>query len=186
MDITSLLRRVQTGDRDGLDSLMPLVYRELKKLAASHVNREGRQASMQATTLVHEAYLRLVHAKHPDYQSRAHFYGIASRVMRQILVDAARARMAGKRAGESCVQLNGFDEFVKAEPDRIVVAVDDALNRLAVISAVKAELIEMHYFGGMTAGECAEAKSMSVHMARKELRLAQAWLRSELGPPPPA
>src|SRR6185369_13229400 len=99
MDITGLLQQAQNGDRRGLDAAMPLVYRELKKLAAGHVNREGRRSPMAATTLVHEAYLRLVHANHPAYQNRAHFYSIASRVMRQILVDAARVRMTSKRGG---------------------------------------------------------------------------------------
>ena len=179
MDITGLLRQAQNGDRQGLDAVMPLVYRELKKLAAGHVNREGRRSPMAATTLVHEAYLRLVHANHPAYQNRAHFYSIASRVMRQILVDEARRRMTSKRGGTTPVQLSDLVEF-GSEPDGVVLAVDAALERLSTISERKAELIEMHYFGGMTADECAEAKAMSVHMVRKELRLAQAWLRAEL------
>jgi RNA polymerase sigma factor (TIGR02999 family) len=179
VDITALLRQAQNGDRNGIDAVIPMVYGELKKLAAGHVNREGRFSSMAATTLVHEAYLRLVHAKHPAYENRAHFYSIASRVMRQVLVDAARSRMTGKRGGEPPMQLDGLVEFGR-EPDRVVLAVDAALDLLATISETKATLIEMHYFGGMTAEECAEAKSVSVHMVRKELRLAQAWLRAEL------
>jgi RNA polymerase sigma factor (TIGR02999 family) len=180
VDITGLLQQAHNGDRSGLDAAMPLIYRELKKLAASHLSREGsRQSPMAATTLVHEAYLRLVHANHPAYQNRAHFYSIASRVMRQILVDAARSRMSSKRGGAPPLQLNDLAEF-GTEPDRVVLAVDEALDRLSRISEIKAILIEMHYFGGMTADECAEARSMSVHMVRKELRLAQAWLRAEL------
>jgi RNA polymerase sigma-70 factor, ECF subfamily len=179
VDITGLLQQAKNGDPRGLDAVMPLIYGELKKLAASHVSREGRQTPMAPTTLVHEAYLRLVHSNHPAYQSRAHFYSIASRVMRQILVDAARSRMSNKRGGAPPMQLNELVEF-GTEPDRVVLAVDEALDRLSTISETKATLIEMHYFGGMTADECAEAKVMSVHMVRKELRLAQAWLRAEL------
>ena len=158
---------------------MPLIYRELKKLAASHLRREGKQSPMAATTLVHEAYLRLVRFEHPNYQNRAHFFALASRVMRQVLVDAARARMASKRGGEPPMQLLEFVDL-GFEPDRAVISLDDALNQLLKISETKASLIEMHYFGGMTAEECAEAKEMSVHMVRKDLRLAQAWLRAEL------
>jgi RNA polymerase sigma factor (TIGR02999 family) len=182
VDITGLLQQAHNGDRSGLDAAMPLIYRELKKLAASHVNREGRQSPMAATTLVHEAYLRLVNANHPAYQNRAHFYSIASRVMRQVLVDAARSRMSSKRGGALPMQLNELAEFSGAaiEPDRVVIAIDEALDRLSTISETKAILVEMHYFGGMTADECAEARAMSVHMVRKELRLAQAWLRAEL------
>jgi len=158
---------------------MPLIYRELKKLAASHVRREGKQSPMAATTLVHEAYLRLVRANHPEYRNRTHFFAIASRVMRQVLVDAARARMTSKRGGEAPMQLLEFVDL-GSEPDKAVLALGSALDHLATISETKASLIEMHYFGGMTAEECAEAKEMSVHMVRKELRLAQAWLRAEL------
>ncbi|BDC51444.1 DNA-directed RNA polymerase sigma-70 factor [Bryobacterales bacterium F-183] len=180
MDVTTLLQRAHDGDRQGLDAAMPLIYDELKRLASSHLRREGDQSPMAATTLVHEAYLRLVHANHPAYQNRAHFYSIASRVMRQVLVDAARARLTGKRNGKPPMQLDELTEFGTANPDRVVLAVNDAVDQLSRISEVKATLIEMHYFGGMTADECAEAKQMSVHMVRKELRLAQAWLRAEM------
>lgn len=181
MDITGWLQRIRGGDRDALDAVIPYVYDELKRLAASHVRREGVHTPVEATTLVHEAYLRLVRANHPHYESRSHFYGVASRVMRQVLVDAARTRLALKR-GDAPIQLADLGEF-GAAPDQTLLAVDEALERLAAISEVKAALIEMRYFGGMTAEDCAEAKSMSVHMVRKELRLAQAWLRAELAIP---
>ncbi|MBI4902223.1 MAG: RNA polymerase subunit sigma-70 [Acidobacteria bacterium] len=179
MDITALLRRIHAGDHDALNAAVPFVYDELKRLASSHVRRLGKDVPMQATTLVHEAYLRMVHSKHPDYGSRVHFYCIASRVMRQVLVDAARAQLAQKRGGEAAIPLGDLSEF-GAEPNERLLAVDAAIERLTVISETKASLIEMRYFGGMTAEDCAEAMSMSVHMVRKELRFAQAWLRSEL------
>jgi RNA polymerase sigma factor (TIGR02999 family) len=179
MDITGLLRRIHEGDDAAFHEVMPYVYDELRRLAASHVRRQGPGSSIEATTLVHEAYLRLVQSKQPEYGSRAHFFAIASRVMRQVLVDAARARLALKRGGEPPLHLGDLSEFGQ-EPDAAVIAVDDALSRLARISELKASLIEMRYFGGMTAEDCAQAKGMSVHMVRKELRLAQAWLRAEL------
>src|SRR5262245_7854767 len=105
MEITELLRQVQTGGSEAYDALMPIVYDELKRLAISHVRRESDKSPIEATSLVHEAYLRLVSGKQPDYQNRVHFFAIASRVMRQILVDAARARMAQKRGSDKLINL---------------------------------------------------------------------------------
>lgn len=179
MEITDLLRRVHDGDRAAFNDVMPFVYDELKRLAVSHVRRESDESTVEATTLLHEAYIRLLHGNHPDYASRTQFYYIASRVMRQILVDAARARMAHKRGPGLELRLADLGEF-GAEPDQTVIAVDEALQRLAEVSELKARLIEMRYFGGMTAEDSAAVEKMSVHMVRKELRLAQAWLRREL------
>ena len=178
-DITALLQQIHAGDQEALNRVMPFVYDELKRLAASHVRRLGNGAAVQATTLVHEAYLRMIGSKHPDYGSRVHFYCIASRVMRQVLVDAARAQVAKKRGADAVIAFADLSEF-GAESNETILAVDTAIRRLASTSEKKATLIEMRFFGGMTAEECAEALSMSVHMVRKELRYAQAWLRSEL------
>jgi RNA polymerase sigma-70 factor (ECF subfamily) len=178
MDITDLLNRVQTGDRGALDAVIPLVYTELKKLAAGHLRREGRAAPIEATALVHEAFLRLAAGRPPAYASRVHFYGIASRLMRQVLVDMARARATEKRSARE-VHLAEIPDLCQ-RPDRLLLAMDDALERLGQMDARKVQLIEMRYFGGMTAEETAEALSLSVHQVRRELRAAQAWLRSEL------
>ena len=105
MDITELLQRVHTGDEQALQTVIPLVYAELKKLAASHLRREGKARPLDTTALVHEAFLRLAHGQHPSYENRSHFYGIASRLMRQVLVDLARARTAEKRDPMKEVQL---------------------------------------------------------------------------------
>ena len=177
MEITRLLQRVQAGDNEALNSLIPLVYHELKKLASAHLRKESK-ATLQSTELLHEVFLRFAGSRHPSYESRVHFYGIASRLMRQILVDMARARTREKRRG-TAVPLTEIPELGR-QPDHSLLTMDDALERLGKSDPLKVELIEMRYFGGMTAEESAEALSLSVHLVRRELRLAHAWLRREI------
>jgi RNA polymerase sigma factor (TIGR02999 family) len=177
--ITVLLSRVNSGDRSAFDRLIPLVYHELHRIAEGYVRRESLNRTLQATALIHEAYMRLVESDGAGYQNRAHFYGIAARVMRQILVDHARARQAGKRGAEVRVAYEPrFD--VAPERDRIVLALDEALNTLARDDNRKARLVEMRFFGGMTTEEIAECGGGSVSAVRRELRAAQAWLRREI------
>ncbi len=177
--ITVLLSRVNSGDRSAFDRLIPLVYHELHRIAEGYIRRESQSRTLQATALIHEAYLRLVESGGAGYQNRAHFYGIAARVMRQILVDHARARQAAKRGAEVKVAYEPrFD--AAPERDRIVLALDDALNTLARDDGRKARLVEMRFFGGMTADEIAECGGSSVNTVRRELRAAQAWLRREI------
>jgi len=178
MQITELLRRVHTGDRDALDAVIPLVYGELKKLAAARLRGEAVSQPIETTALVHEAFLRLAGAQHPSYENRAHFYGIASRLMRQILVDLARSRRSGKRAGEAITIADFPDRG--ARHDHSVLIIHEALERMAESDPLKVRLIEMRYFGGMTAEETAEALSMAVDSVRRELRLAKALLRREV------
>src|ERR1700704_1300709 len=178
MQITELLQRVHAGDQEALDVVIPLVYEELKKLAAGHLRREGKARTLDTTALVHEAFLRLARGRQPSYENRAHFYGIASRLMRQVLVDLARARSTEKRSAMEEVPLADFPD-VGRNPDESLLMMDDALGRLARTDPRKVQLIEMRYFGGMTAEETATALSLSVHVVRRELRLAQAWLRKE-------
>lgn len=179
VEITELLQRVQDGDQQALHSVMPLVYAELKKLAAGHLRREGRGRPLETTALVHEAFLRLAHGQQPSYENRSHFFGIASRLMRQVLVDLARARSRQKRSVTNEVSLADVPE-VGHQPDESLILMNDALNRLGRADPLKVQLIEMRYFGGMTAEESATVLSMSVHVVRRELRLAQAWLHKEL------
>jgi len=179
VQITELLRRVHTGDEQALGVVIPLVYEELKKVAAGHLRREGRARALDTTALVHEAFVRLARGHHPSYENRSHFFGIASRLMRQVLVDLARARATEKRGGMEEVPLAEFPHLAGA-PDESLLAMDDALERLARTDPRKVRLIEMRYFGGMTAEESADALSMSVHVVRRELRVAQAWLRKEM------
>jgi len=179
MQITELLQRVHAGDQQALHTVIPLVYDELKKLAAEHLRREGKVRPLDTTALVHEAFLRLAHGQHPSYENRSHFYGIASRLMRQVLVDLARARSREKRSAMEEVSLAEIPELGR-QPDESLLVMDEAMERLARTDPLKVQLIEMRYFGGMTAEESATALSISVHVVRRELRLAQAWLHREM------
>jgi len=178
MQITEFLQRAHAGDQQALNTVIPLVYGELKKLAASHLRREGNVRPLETTALVHEAFLRLVQGKQPSYENRSHFYGIASRLMRQILVDLARARSRKKRSAEE-VPLTEIPDF-GGQPDESLLAMDDALDRLSHHEPLQVQLIEMHYFGGMTAEESATVLAIPVSAVRRELRLAQAWLHREM------
>jgi RNA polymerase sigma factor (TIGR02999 family) len=179
MQITELLQRVHAGDQHALHAVIPLVYDELKKLAAAHLRREGKARPLETTALVHEAFLRLAHGQHPSYENRSHFYGIASRLMRQVLVDLARARSRQKRSAMEEVQLAEIPDL-GGKPDESLLVMDEALDRLSQTDPLKVQLIEMRYFAGMTAEESALVLSISVHVVRRELRLAQAWLHKEV------
>jgi RNA polymerase sigma factor (TIGR02999 family) len=186
MQVTELLQRARDGDSEALNEVMPLVYEELRRLANRHLQKEWNGA-VSSTTLVHEAYMRLVKAHHPNYENRSHFFGMASRMMRQILIDAARARNAAKRAdGLQRIELTEL-EFLGEKagsspmPDRpLLLDVSDAIDRLAAIHERKAKMVEMRFFAGMTADEIAEALGLPTQTVRQELRIAQAWLRKEL------
>lgn len=180
MQITRLLQRLETGDRDIMDSLIPLVYEELKKLARSHLRRELKTPPLETTALVHETFLKLNAGRHPAYENRAHFFGISSRLMRQVLIDSARASATGKRRAESEVPLALLHDW-GPQPDRRLLAMNDALQLLEKTDPLKAKLIEMRFFGGLTAEETSVAVGKPVHTVRRELRLAQAWLRLEMG-----
>jgi RNA polymerase sigma factor (TIGR02999 family) len=177
--ITELLTRVSSGDRNALDELMPFVYRELHKIARGYLGREMPQNTLQPTSLIHEAYMRMVEQSHPDYSSRAHFYGVAARVMRQILVDHARARQAAKRSGGEAIPFTNTLDVASDRPVA-VLELDEALHRLAKVDPRKARLVEMRFFAGMTAEEIGESDTIPVYTVRRELRLAQAWLNKEL------
>jgi RNA polymerase sigma-70 factor (ECF subfamily) len=191
MQITRYLQRLHVGDRDAMHDVIPLVYDELKKLARSHLRRETGVVPLQTTALVHEAFLKLSGSRHPAYENRSHFFGIASRLMRQVLVDTARAQSAEKRLAAQEISLADMPDW-GPQPNRALLEMDEALQRLEKADPLKGQLIEMRYFGGMTAEESARALSKPVHVVRRELRLAQAWLRKEMagekslaGPPPP-
>jgi RNA polymerase sigma factor (TIGR02999 family) len=178
--ITASLQRFAGGEKEALDRLMPLVYSELKKLAGGYLRNERPGHTLQPTALVHEAYARLVKQDHPFYQSRGHFMAVAAQVMRQILVDHARTRNAAKRgSGEAPFSIEDSGDIPVDRPSTLI-AIDDALKELARRDAMKAQLVEMRFFGGMTAEESSEATGLVVSDIRKHLRVAQAWLRSEL------
>jgi len=178
--VTILLRQFSAGDKQALDRLMPVVYAELQRLAASHLRNERLGHTLQPTALVHELYARLVKQDQPDYQSRCHFMGVAAQVMRQVLIDHARTRNAAKRgSGEVKISIEDSADIPVDRPS-MLLAVDDALHELARKDAPKARLIEMRFFGGLTAEESAEVTGMPVAEVRRHLRVAQAWLQREL------
>jgi RNA polymerase sigma factor (TIGR02999 family) len=162
-----------------MDLVIPLVYDELKKLARSHLRRELRAIPLQTTALVHEAFLKLAGSRHPSYENRSHFFGIASRLMRQVLIDTARAKAAEKRGAAQEVAVAELPDW-GPRPNQLLLAMEDALMRLEQLDPLKGQLIEMRFFGGMTAEECSIALSVPVHVVRRELRLAQALLRKEM------
>jgi RNA polymerase sigma factor (TIGR02999 family) len=178
--ITVLLSRVNHGDRTAFDQLVPLVYQELHRIAQRYFQRELPQHTLQPTALIHETYVRLVRSGCGDFQSRKHFFVVAAKVMRQILVDHARARDAAKRGSGLTVMLSTHSD-VAPDPDRVVIRLHDALDTLSREDEQKARLVEMRFFGGLTAEEIADCLKMPVHTVRRELRTAQAWLRQEVG-----
>lgn len=178
--ITTLLHRFADGDKQALDRIMPVVYSELQKIAGGYIRNERPFHTLQPTALVHEAYARLLSQQQPDYKSRTHFMAVAAQVMRQILIDHARTRNAAKRGGgEVKFSIEQAGEIPVDRPS-VLIAIDDALEELGRKDAIKARLIEMRFFGGLTAEESAEATGMPVAEVRRHLRVAQAWLQREL------
>jgi RNA polymerase sigma factor (TIGR02999 family) len=177
--ITQLLAAHGSGDRKALEKLLPLVYHELKRLAESHLRRERPEHTLQPTALVHEAYLRLI-KQEVSWQNRAHFFGIAGRVMRQILVDYARERSAGKR-GSGGIKLS-LNETIYLTDERaaILIALDDALEELARFDSEKARLVELRYFAGLSVEETAQAMGISVPTVVRHWRSAKAWLMGRI------
>jgi RNA polymerase sigma factor (TIGR02999 family) len=179
--VTVLLRDFANGDKSALDRLLPLFYNELRKIAGGVLRDERSGHTLQPTALVHELYARILASQDPpDYRSRAHFLCVAARAMRQILIDHARGRNAAKRGGpQAKISLDeAQDAAGEASPE--IVAVDDALRELERRDPRKAQLIEMRFFGGLTAEDSAEVMDLPVHTVRRELRTAQAWLQREL------
>jgi len=185
-EVTELLTSLQAGDRSALERLAPLLYEELRGLAGSMFRRERAEHTMQPTALVHEAYVRLVHANFPAFNDRAHFMAVAARVMRQVLVDYSRARVAAKRGGGG-VKVEWNDEVhggstTANAADMDVMALHQALDELAELDARKAKIIEMRYFGGLTGEEIAEVLAISTTTVSRDLRMAEAWLARSIRP----
>ncbi len=178
-EITQLLLRWSQGDQSALDQLMPVIYQELRKLARSYMRRERTNHSLQPTALINEAYLRLIKQNFPEWQSRRHFFGVAAQLMRQILVEHARSRSAGKRDGGQKFSLEEALTF-SDEKAAELVALDDALVALAKFDERKVRIIELRYFGGLSLQETAEALDLSITTISDEQRLARAWLRREM------
>ena len=180
-DVTALLGDWSRGDRSALDQLLPLVYAELRQVAARQVRRERSDHTLQPTALVHEVFIRLVDQRQVDWQSRAHFFGVAAQVMRRILVDHARRHRAGKRGeGVRSVSIDEVND-VAASREMPVLALDHALDRLQAVDAELARIVELRAFGGLTIEEAAHVLCVSPSTAKRDWRTAKAWLSRELG-----
>jgi RNA polymerase sigma-70 factor (ECF subfamily) len=180
--VTQLLLDWSRGERAALDELMPLVYQELHKLAGGYLRSERPDHTLQPTALIHEAYLRMVGNDMPQWQSRAHFFGVAARLMRQILVDHARTRHAAKRGGDQrTISLDDAPQVFAQTDAAGLLALDDALTKLAAFDERRSRILEMRCFGGMSVEETAAALGVSEATIKREMRLAQAWIRRELG-----
>jgi RNA polymerase sigma-70 factor, ECF subfamily len=180
-DVTALLQAWSGGDRAALEDLAPIVYRELHRQAERHMRGQPAGHTLQATALVHEAYLRLASGGAVEWKSRAHFFGVAAKAMRSILVDHARARRTSKRGGGARqVTLAAADEAGGRNVE--VLELDQALQRLSELDPRKAALVELRWFGGLSNEEAAEVLAVSPATAKRDWRIARAWLRRELSP----
>ncbi len=178
--VTRLLQAWSEGDPRAVDELLPLVYERLRQLASRYLRAERPDHTLQTTALVHEAYLQLVDAD-VSWKDRAHFYTVAARAMRRILVDHARARGSARR-GSGAPRLPLEEALaVSAEPPPYLLDLDDALTRLSAQDERKGRLVELHFFGGLTFEELTRAFELSLSTIEREMRLARAWLRRELG-----
>ncbi len=173
--VTARLLAWSEGDREALEDLMPMVYDELRRLARSYLRRERSDHTLQPTALVHEAYLRLVDQEQVRWQNRAHFFGIAARLMRQILVEHARSRKTAKRDGG--LRLTLSKAAIRLEEKSVdLLALDDAMSELETIDPDKSRIVELRFFGGMTIEETAEAMGVSTATIIRQWRMARAWL----------
>jgi RNA polymerase sigma factor (TIGR02999 family) len=178
-EVTRLLKEWANGAESALDALTPLVYAELRRLAASYLRGESPGHTLQPTALVHEAFIRLIDRSAPDCRNRSQFYGLAARLMREILIDHARPRLATKRRGRR-VHLSLDEVILSHDQDAGLVALDEALERLSVLDPRKARVVELRFFGGLSVEESADALSTSEVTVRRDWQFAKTWLLREL------
>lgn len=185
-DVTELLSEYREGNREALDRLLPMVYGELRKIAARYMRAEDVSHTLQPTALVHEAYMRLVDQRDVEWQNRAHFFGVAAQLMRRLLVDHARGRNRQKRGGGlQVVPLEDHDVAGPAPDGGLdLVELDGALDRLAELSPQQGRIVELRYFGGLSIEETAEVLGVSTMTVKRGWAMARAWLHRELSDPP--
>lgn len=177
--VTLLLQEWKAGDDSALEKLTPLIYNELHRLANSYLRRERAGHTLQPTALVNEAYLRLVDQRTPDWKNRAHFFGVAAQLMRQVLVDYARSHRSEKRgAGAKILPLDEALTFTEEKADELLL-LDEALDKLAGVDPRKSKVVELRFFGGLKIEEIADVLEVSVATVGRELRMAEAWLYRE-------
>lgn len=178
-DVTALLGKITNGDKNAPESLLPVVYDDLRRLARAYFNNERREHTLQATALVHEAYIRLVNWENVTWQNRAHFFAVAAEVMRKVLIDHARNKQAAKRDGGERILL---DEAVSFSSNREidVVRLEEALRTLERVDPRQARIVELRFFGGLTIPETAYVLEISETTVKREWTFAKAWLKREL------
>jgi RNA polymerase sigma-70 factor (ECF subfamily) len=180
-DITQILTRWNEGEEKALEELVPLVYRELHNIAHRYLRRESETRTLQTTALVHEAYLKLVDQKRAKWHNRAQFYGVAAEIMRRILIDNARKRLRHKRGGGAVkISIDAGTVDISDERAGELVALDEALKKLAEIEPEKAKLVELRYFGGLSIEETAEILGVSTATVTRQWRVVKAWLYDEI------
>jgi RNA polymerase sigma-70 factor, ECF subfamily len=180
-EVTVLLASWRDGDRGALEKLIPIVYSDLRRIAARYMRSEQQGHTLQTTALVHETYLRLTRERERTWENRAHFFGVAAQIMRNLLVDHARAIARGKRGGGAVqVRLNDAGGVVSSVDPEDLLALDDALHRLAAIDARASRVVELRYFVGLTNEEIAEVMGASEKTVTREWNTAKIWLRAEL------
>jgi RNA polymerase sigma factor (TIGR02999 family) len=179
-EVTNLLLELKRGNKEAEGRLIPLVYKELRRIAAMYLRRESPGHSLQATALVHEAYIRLIDIREVDWQSRSHFFAVSATLMRRILVDHARRSNARKRGdGWDAVSL---DEAILPSPERApeILALDEALNKLASFDERQSKIVELRFFAGMSEDEAGSVLGISARTVKRDWRIAKAWLFKEL------
>lgn len=179
-EVSQLLAQWSDGDKNALEELFSLVTQELRQIAHAHMRKEGINHTLQTTALINEAYLKLVDQKNVQWQNRSHFFAIASKVMRRILLDYAKTRLRDKRGG-GAIHVELEDAYnISVEKSKELIALDDALNRLAEVDPQKSQIVEMRHFGGMSVEETAEVLGIAPITVMRHWNLAKAWLRREI------
>jgi RNA polymerase sigma factor (TIGR02999 family) len=183
-DVTRMLANWSNGDQSALEALLPLVYDELRRQAAAYLRREAPGHTLQPTALVNEAFLRMINQTAVTWQNRAHFFGAAANLMRQILIQHARAKHADKRGGDAqklyLADLSGLADNLTKEQNLDLIALDDALNDLARVAPQQSRVVELRYFGGLSIEETAEVLGISPATVKREWTMAKAWLHREI------
>jgi RNA polymerase sigma factor (TIGR02999 family) len=179
-NVTQMLQKWGNGDREAFDKLLPIVYEELRRQAARYLRRERPGHTLQTTALIHEAYLRLIDQRSVRWQNRAHFFAISAQLMRRILVDHARSRQAAKRGGSN-IKLPLEEEMIASAGREVdMVALDEALERLAAMDPQQSRVVELRFFSGLSVDETAEVLGVSTRTVKRDWNVAKAWLRREI------
>lgn len=178
-DVTQILEELEAGDKSAPERLLPIVYDQLRRLARGYMKNERSDHTLQATALVHEAYIQLVDWKNVSWQNRAHFFAVAAQIMRKILVDHARTRKAQKRGPAHKLELDEAISF-RVEREVDLIALDDALSALVELDPTQAKIVELRFFGGLSIEETAHALNISASTVKREWTVAKAWLFREI------